>query len=383
MKAKKNKKHIAVYYPNFLGGGAEAVGLWILETLKENYELTLVTNTWIDFDRINMMYGTHLTEEVVHLDHLIPKFATRIFLNLVVNNANLNELSCYLLLRFLKRKANRYDLVISGRNAVDLGVVGIQYIHWVADNPVNRLGYLIAKFSEQRLKQNISLANSKSIAERIRLIYGIESKVVYPPVTLAVSPKPWHAKEDAFICSGRLVRAKQPHRIIETLRRVRDRGFDIKLCITSGGVDTYAKSYQDFLHGMIMENQSWISLYENLSYQGYIDLLAQCKYGIHFKPEPFGISVAEMLKSGAITFVYASRNKKVVRGQLEITGNREELIFYDEDDAANKIVNVLANESKQNELVQYLEARKTLFSAERFALEINQVVDEYFSKGQT
>lgn len=36
-------KRLAIYYPCFMGGGAEAVGLWILEALKNDYDLTLYT----------------------------------------------------------------------------------------------------------------------------------------------------------------------------------------------------------------------------------------------------------------------------------------------------------------------------------------------------
>ena len=41
---------IAVYYPAFLGGGAETVALWMLEALKEKYELTLFTVSDVDFE---------------------------------------------------------------------------------------------------------------------------------------------------------------------------------------------------------------------------------------------------------------------------------------------------------------------------------------------
>ena len=37
------KKSVAVFYPLFSGGGAEAVCLWILEALKETYDLTLLS----------------------------------------------------------------------------------------------------------------------------------------------------------------------------------------------------------------------------------------------------------------------------------------------------------------------------------------------------
>ena len=38
------KKTIGVYMPYFMGGGAEAVALWILEALKEKYDKDIATD---------------------------------------------------------------------------------------------------------------------------------------------------------------------------------------------------------------------------------------------------------------------------------------------------------------------------------------------------
>jgi hypothetical protein len=39
---------IAIFYPNFGGGGAESVCLWMLEALRKKYDLTLFTFSDVD-----------------------------------------------------------------------------------------------------------------------------------------------------------------------------------------------------------------------------------------------------------------------------------------------------------------------------------------------
>lgn len=185
----------------------------------------------------------------------------------------------------------------------------------------------------------------------------------------------WSDKEDAFICSGRLVKAKEPHKVIQILKKVREQGFDIKLHITGGGGGVYQWQYNRLIRKMVAENSSWITLYENLPYKDYIQVLAKCKYGIHFKKEPFGISIAEMVKAGAIPFV------RSVGGQIEVVGqHNEELFFNNEEEAVDKIIAVLKNSTTQNKLIQSLTEQKTLFSTHKFMSEINDVVDSYFDK---
>ena len=121
------------------------------------------------------------------------------------------------------------------------------------------------------------------------------------------------------------------------------------------------------------ENSDWITLHENRPYQEYATLLSKCKYGIHYKKEPFGISIAEMVKAGAIPFV---RSKG---GQVEIVGaHNQELLFDSEDEAVEKIIATLKDAERQNQLIASLEEQKYLFSTEKFISDIQGIVDTYF-----
>lgn len=373
-----NKK-IAIYYPCFLGGGAEAVALWMMEALKDKYHLTLITFADLDWQRLNLMYGTTLNAQSIKVDSLLPKSFYRVNNALASNNKHFRQLAIHLSLRHFKQKQPDYDLVISAYNAADLGRPGMQYIHWIkvleggelAQKYYNR----ISNFSVDNLKKNFSLANSVAVAAAIKDYYGIDAKVVYPPVVIAPGNIAWQDKENAFICSGRLVEAKQPHRVIQCLEKVRQKGIDLKLYITGGGGGNAEAKYKRYLDQLIRDNSDWIELCENLSYEQYSQVLYRCKYGIHFKPEPFGISIAEMVKAGIIPFTREGG------GPAEIIGQENtDLFFNNLEDAVEKIAHVIQNEDKQYQLLSSLEKQKFLFSTDKFMADINNVVTGYLQE---
>ncbi len=371
MNSSEKQKKVALFYPLFLGGGAEAVALWIAQALKDNYDLTLFTLVNIDVRYLNAMYGTEIEPEKLKINALIPDRLSKFTTFLVANNWNFKIFSYHLIIRKLKAHRSEYDLAISTYNAIDMGGKDIQYIHWVKVLDDNKIYNRVSKLSYENLKNNYSIANSGFVADKVKQTYGIESTVIYPPVVLEVQDIPWETKEYAFICSGRLTRPKEPHRVIEILKEVRAQGFDVKLYLTGGGGGTYAVDYRRFLQKMIDQNSDWVTLYENLPYEDYKKVLTRCKYGIHYKKEPFGISVAEMVKAGALTFA-----RRKGGGQIEIIGpENDELLFDRPEEAVKQIVAVLSDEAKEKEMLAKLAARKELFSTAKFTQEIKKFVD--------
>ncbi|PSF34267.1 glycosyl transferase family 1 [Aphanothece hegewaldii CCALA 016] len=369
---------IAIYYPYFLGGGAEAVALWMLEALKDNYDLTLFTFSDVDFNKLNLMYETHLSNELIKTQTVFPKSLNHFSNFLTSNNPHFRQFSLHSVLRLIKSKRDDYDLLISAYNAVDLGKPGLQYIHWIkvveGEKLAQKYYNKLSDFSVERLKQNISLVNSQVVQEQVSLNYNIESTVVYPPVVIQTHDIPWEEKEDAFICSGRLVRAKQPHKAIQILKAVREKGFNVKLYLTGGGGGGQ-QDYIRFLNKMIKENSSWVKLCKNMSYEDYTKVLYNCKYGLHYKQEPFGISVAEMVKAGVIPFVKSSG------GQIEIVGKDNQDLFYKSDeDAVNAIVKVLQNQDKIIQIRQSLKLQKDLFSTDNFMSQIKRIVQQNLNR---
>ncbi len=367
-----SRPSLALYYPYFLGGGAEAVCLWMIEALKQRYALTLFTLVSPRWSHLNAMYGTHIEDHEVVVQALVPQKLGSIVHFWVANNPDCRKIAIHWVLRYFKAKTARYAGVISGYNGADLGRPGIQYVHWVKVLEGDRKRYnRISNFSLDRLRQNLSLVNSGVVAQAVAKNYGTASQILYPPVVIPVVNVPWTEKTDSFICSGRLVAAKAPHRVIEMVSQLRQQGQNVHLHLTGGGGGMYAQKYQRFLGQLIRDNPAWITLHENLSYGAYVDLLSTCRYGIHIKQEPFGIVVAEMLKAGIIPFV---RSKG---GQVEIVGSQPELLFDDETDGVAKILAVLQSPDLQHQLLTRLHDRKVLFSSDRFCQEMTTVVDRY------
>lgn len=367
-----NRKKIAFYYPYFTGGGAEAVGLWMIQALMDKYDITLFTVGSINIEKLNSMYGTDISTESIQIHQLVPNYLTNICYFLIANRKHFRLFFLHLLLGEFKRYCHLYDLSMSGYNAIDMGRKGIQYIHWVRVFEGMKFYYKLSNFSEESLRQNISLVNSEAVFNSVKKTYGIDATIVFPPVVVPVQHIPWSEKEDAFVCSGRIVKAKEPHRVIKILKRVRESGFDIKLHITGGGGGIYGWQYKKMIDKLVAENSDWITLHENRPYQEYATLLSRCKYGIHFKKEPFGISIAEMVKAGAIPFV------RSIGGQVEIVGaHNQELFFDSEDEAVEKIIATLKDENQQQKLIASLEEQKYLFSTEKFISDIQGVVDKH------
>lgn len=376
----KARKSIAVWQPYFRGGGAEAVALWILEALYQEYDVTLHTLAPVDLAWLNSMYDTHLPEGSIKVSHYLSQRFEGSAYGLMARGEFFRAAFVYWAVKRFKAAASQYDLVFSAFNALDMGRSGIQYLHWVhvVDEPYDQAHWWQkalmrwADFSYERLESNYSIANSQYTADRVQKSYGIDSEVIFPPVITQIDALPWEEKENAFLCSGRIVQPKQTHRVIEILKAIRQRGFEVSLHITGGGGGVYQQAYLTQVEKLVDQNSDWITLHQNLPYDEYLKVVARCRYGIHYKPEPFGISIAEMLKANMLPFV---RSKG---GQMEIVGaEHEALLFKKQKDAVEKISAVLGDTALQESLRASLQARKALFSTEHFMKSIRTTVASY------
>ncbi|MBE7381153.1 MAG: glycosyltransferase family 4 protein [Leptolyngbya sp. SIO1E4] len=381
--ANETKKSVAVWQPFFFGGGAEAVALWVLEALHHEYDVTLFTLSEVDFSWLNAMYATQLSDKEITVKAQLPERLKKWAHTLISDNKIARMAFIYWTIREFKKSAYQYDVVFSAFNGLDMGRPGIQYLHWVhviekkfpKAQPWLKALMVWADFSHERLCENFSIANSEYTAEQVQQCYGIEADVVFPPVVTQINTLPWSEKENAFLCSGRVVKAKQTHRVINILKAVRDKGFDIKLHITGGGGGVYGRGYLKQIEALAQQNSDWIYLHQNLPYDDYLKIVSRCRYGIHYKTEPFGISVAEMLKADMIPFVRSNG------GQREIVGaEHQDILFANEAEGIEKIVRVLGDEDLKMHLLQSLKQRKDLFSTERFMDEIRETVKKYFDR---
>lgn len=375
MQRTQQQHTLAVFYPAFLGGGAEAVALWMLQALVPHYRVTLYTVSDVSLQQLDALYGTTLATQPLSLRTLFPRSLSQGINTLISNVAQVRSLLFHLLIRRFKAESDRYDGVISAYNAVDLGKRGLQYIHWVKVLEGVKWAERISGFDHSRMLQNRSMVNSQTVANFVHQTYGIDSVVIYPPVVLPVQTRPWGERDLAFVCSGRLTEAKQPHKVIQILARVRAAGFPVTLHLTGGGGGVYGWRYERFLRRFIQPHHSWVTLHERLTYEDYAKLLSRCQYGLHYKKEPFGIAIAEMVKAGLIPIV------RHEGGQVEIVGeDQHDLFFSTDDEAVARIVELLTSPERQRQLRDRLSSRQELFSTQRFMTEIHHCVQTFLAE---
>lgn len=378
---------IAVLFPSFLGGGAEAVCAWMLESLKEKHEVTLVALSQISLASLDEQYGTSLKGSGVGVLTVPVPFPNPIKRLLLKSLSAFIARQFYLMWFYRRRLSKSFDLAISAFNEMDLGKPGIQYIHLpifgqgherlrsIVGHPHSTLRTFyremvrrLSGYSESRMRKNITLANSEWTARWIKELYGIEAKIVYPPAVLRVPAKSWDKRENGFVLVARTVREKRIEVALRILSEVRSRGFDVHLHILGGVGDPRYLEDLKATSGI----GDWVTWERRLKREEYERMLAQHKYGFHPRVnEQFGIGIAEMVLAGVIPFVPSEG------GQAEIVDYNEHLVWREEAEAVAKIVRMLEDENFQRNIRAQLLKNRDKWLPERFRDEILEVVSEY------
>ncbi|MGA7872173.1 MAG: glycosyltransferase family 4 protein [Candidatus Binatus sp.] len=360
-------------------GGGEGLLAWILESLKRDYRLTVLTWTPPDLEGLNRFFATDLCAsdaEFLVMNPLVRAVAQK----------SLTRIENQYLWRRSRRIADRFDVVLSGHNEADVGFRGIQYIHspkngrnasraeayWWLAPAVRTYRATIDRLtgvSWERMRKNLTLVNSDFTGRSVRELFGVETMTVYPPAIGEFPDVPWERREDGFVCVGRLIPCKQIELMIEILSAVRAAGLAVHLHVVGKGE---SPGYVASIRRLVQDHASWVHLHEGISRPELVELIASHRYGIHaMNEEPFGMAVAELVSAGCITFIPNSG------GQVEIVGNDERLTYTSRQDAVNKILRALGDSECQASLRSHIASRRNLFAAERFVSRIREVVGDY------
>lgn len=364
---------IGILHQNLMDtpGGAAAVCVWTLQALRNDFNITLFTyGRRVDLSELNQFYGTELKAGDIDIMYLDASAR----LSRVPLLQRSRSLQLAFAIRAARRLTTAFDLMIATANECDLGRSCLQYVHfplrnWRAldaeygiDHPLMRklvhAAFVAASgFNPTNASRQPFLTNSCWTKALIEKVYpGASVEVLYPPVRLLRMPIPWDARENGFVCSGRLVRSKRILEIIEILRRVRSRGYDVHLHIAGGGEGEYAERVR-----AIAAKSSWISCEGWITRDRLEDLLTSHRYGLHaMEVEHFGISVAEMVLSGAVPFVCGRG------GQIEVVGGMHELVCSSVAEAVDKVIAVLQSACLSEKVRDSLASQSSLFSSDTF-----------------
>ncbi len=363
-------------------GGGNGVAAWMLEALKRDHRLSLLSWRAPDLNAVNRFFGTSLHSSDFRL--IVPPRHARAAAR--CSPTPLALLKSNYLSRLGRHLAREYDVILTANNESDLGGRGIQYVHFPSLLPARpnvdlhwyhsrfavavyrRYAQRLTGFCNERMRRNLTLVNSDWTGDLVRRLHGIEARTVRPPVPGYLLALPWRDREDGFVCIGRLSPEKRIELVIEILVQVRARGYPVHLHILGTFDD---RAYGRRIMRLVDENRAWVSLEQNLARDELARLVAQHRYGIHaMAEEHFGMAVAEMARAGCVVFAPNGG------GQVEIVAN-DRLLYDDATDAVAKIGAVLSDPGAQAELRADLATKAPTLSAERFVREIREVVREF------
>jgi len=367
-------------------GGGNGLAAWMLQALVRHHRVTVLTWTPVDVDPINRFFGTTLRAS--DFDRLlVPRGWRRSFEAFPVRAALLRSA---LMMRHVRCVSDPFDVLISALNEIDFGRRCIQYVNYptylrprpaVDLRSYHRVPWLlngyyafadrVADFSLERMKANVTLANSNWIAARVHTLLGIDVRTVYPPVVRLANSLEWSRRRTAFLAIGRFSPEKEYERVMDILARVRERVSDLTLTII-GSVERHERRYYGRIRAHAESLGAWIAFRHDMSREAIAASMAETRYGIHgMREEHFGMAPAEMMRAGMIVWVPKGG------GQVEIVGGEPSLVYETEQEAADAIRRVIDDDAEQLRLRELLASRGELFDEQRFMREIQEVVAEF------
>lgn len=286
---------------------------------------------------------------------------------------------------------SRFDLVISSSSAVAKGVitgprqVHISYVHspmryawdqqavYLKEAGIERgfksgiarvlLHYLRMWDFRTAHGPDLMIANSAFVARRIKKTYGIDAKVINPPVDVRFF-KPQYEKQDFYVTASRMVPYKKIPLIIEAFAQMPDK----RLVVIGEGPD-YEKA-----------KKAATSNIEIMGYQKNDVLrasISSAKAFVFAAEEDFGIVPVEAQACGTPVIAFAKGGTaETVRGldKTSPTG-----VHFHEQTTDAIIAAVKAFEAnRRNITVENCVKNAENFSAQRFRTAMGEIVADYF-----
>lgn len=382
---------IGVYMPFFSlnRGGPDVTAMWLIQCLCSIYRVTLVTTRQFNLSEFNRFAGTTLTDEDFSI-RILPTIPTP-------SGLPMSALQGPLFQRFARRCAREFDVCISAMNLLDFGVRGIQFLadlNWL-ETPRNslseaaspdhsrgrslrgiyrRLGSLLCDRSgRDQLHDDLLVSNSDWVA-RVLVGEGVNSPVIYPPVPVRKNLSNWEERRPDFVWIGRIAPSKRLESAIDIVSRIRAAGGNCKLHIVGNAID---KEYEASIRNRVQAAGDWVVLDGPKYGEEKTEYLARFQYALHTRAdEPFGISVAELVKSGCIVF------GPDAAGSAEIL-NHKDLLFKSEDEAVEKIAKLIGDPKKASQMRRHLSARAARFSLDRFQSSVFRLIENYLKEARS
>jgi len=364
-------KPILVVHPQVGAvGGSEFSLAVLLELLTNdlNLKTVLLTHEMFPVSEFNRVWRTNINYE--NLEVISLKFPRKFA-------STFSYLKCARLSSYVKKNLSKFSLVISAYNPLvdieeTISLIGdvtfVQYESSKVRRFVYKLINLFFGLKGEISENNIIVSNSEFSRRVIKEHLGIESCVIYPPVYVVSDPEkiPWYERENGFVYIGRISREKRVLEVIDVVKALRGKGYDLHLHIVGTGYD------RKYLESVKLScSAPWCRM-DGAKY-GYDkeEILLSHKFGINLcDKETFGISVAEQVALGEVVFVADSG------GQVEIVED-EFLRVKDKEDLLNKFEILINNEVKMQEVRKKLKDRVQRFHKDFFKEEMKRLLERF------
>ena len=388
---------ILIAHPRLAAGGSEARAMVLIEALQQRHDVTLVTGSPVEWERLNLAY--HTAVDPGRLSVRIAPMPARLRAA-----SGGDALRGAFLERCARRMAGDFDLCIGAYNFTDFGRPAIQFVaDFSFDDEVRRsfdgespglrgalqkagparslyLGLCRGVAGRPSASRQDRLAcgrgdrvvsNSRWTADLLNERHGIESCVVYPPVhTALLHPA---ARSGDFVMLGRIAPDKRILEAIDVMSRVRARGHAVGFHIVGKvGDDAYGRQVRQ----KASEAGDWVRLTGGLYGAEKFAFLNRQGFALHMRQrEAFGIAVAEMVKMGLVPFVPDNSAPAEIVGDVGLT-------FADADHAVELIDAVLRRPRQLAVIREALMERGRAFSTEAFRQAALAIVDEELARRQ-
>jgi glycosyltransferase involved in cell wall biosynthesis len=363
-------------------GGGNGVASWMLQALVAEHDVTVLTWRALDLDEVNHFYGTSIDRSSVRAMQVAAPL--RWMVEAVPTPMSLMRSA--LLTRAARPVASAFDLTVTANNEAEFGRPNVQYVHYPAylrprplvdlrwyHHPGIMLDFYywladrLSRTSRARILASRTLVNSNWTGSRFAFLHGGASETLYPPIATEFPDVPWEAREEGFLCIGRIAPEKWVDRVIDIVAAVRRMRPGVLLhLIGSPGERPYYRRVM-----ARVREQDWIRVHEHIGRDDLVRLIATQRYGVHaMVDEHFGMGPAEMVSAGCLVWVHDSG------GQVEIVGGDPRFLYTTVDEAVRKILAIMEDPGAQRAAREALAGRGRLFSVERFQGRVREIVRE-------
>jgi alpha-1,2-mannosyltransferase len=385
MVGKRMKAALVIHAPMSVLGGAELVNLHTMKLLQEScYEITLLSDSWSSLPLVER-FGMALDGikwKPIEISKFVPRMPVA---------------SGYQRISFMLRRQAEIDHVVGNKTDYDLvidtfsgwdlpsGIRGRKMIYFheipILGHPRGplwgayyALGDLVFRRHMSKIQGSQAVCNSSYTSKLLLAAYGIDGRVVYPPVNAEFFSQvaEHEPRENRFVVLSRFCREKKLHEAIEVLRKLISRVPDAKATIIG------AVTSSDVLEELRQMSSLYgvgnnVSFAPNLDMRSVREVLSASKVVFSTMPnEPFGIGIVEGMAAGCVPLVHKGG------GQYDdvIDHDRYGLSYNDQEEAVALMESIMLGDQKRSELKRAAVSRALQFSVNRFREEFKESIGE-------